>query len=263
MLLWRNAIGLIRDPIHAKTKISQNVFTALVSLAVFSGQYGHTFAQNMSLIGSVFFICTFISVENAMNTVLAFQGERPVFLREQADKMYSVSAYYLARLIIDTPVSAVLPFLFSLIVYFKIGFTVSYLQFSLFYLTLLLLAMATSGFGYLLSTTVQSPEAAVPLVNVIMMPLIQFGGFLVNAGTIPWYLRWFQYLSPVRYAMESITTNEFQGKTYNLQLGEGNPVEYLGFNMGIQKCLLCLLALSIGLRLLSMICLKIFVSRFQ
>ena len=31
---------------------------------------------------------------NMMGTILTFQAERPVFLREQANKMYSVSAYY-------------------------------------------------------------------------------------------------------------------------------------------------------------------------
>ena len=58
----------------------------------------------MSLVGTAFFICVDVAMENVMNTVLAFQGERPVFLREHANSMYSVPAYYLARVLIDTPI---------------------------------------------------------------------------------------------------------------------------------------------------------------
>ncbi len=37
-------------------------------------------------------------------TLLSFQLERPVFLREQANQLYSVTPYYLAKSLIDMPV---------------------------------------------------------------------------------------------------------------------------------------------------------------
>lgn len=126
----------------------------------------------MSLIGSCFFICTDIAMENVMNTVLAFQGERPVFLREQANKMYGVTSYYLARIIIDTPIQVFLPFLFSIIIYFSIGLTITVEQFFTFYLALLILALCCSGIGYLLSTVISKAENTVPLSTVVMMPSI-------------------------------------------------------------------------------------------
>ncbi len=60
-----------------------------------------------------------------MATVFIFQEERPVFLREYANKMYSVSAYYLAKILIDTPILTIAPFVFSVVVYFKIGLTIT------------------------------------------------------------------------------------------------------------------------------------------
>lgn len=42
-------------------------------------------------------------METMLSTILTFQGERGVFLREQANNMYSVGAYYWARVIIDIP----------------------------------------------------------------------------------------------------------------------------------------------------------------
>jgi len=39
--------------------------------------------------------------------------------------MYTVAAYYLAKIVIETPVLALAPMLFSVIVYFKIGLTIT------------------------------------------------------------------------------------------------------------------------------------------
>jgi ABC-type multidrug transport system permease subunit len=75
---------------------------------------------------------------NIQGTILTFQPERPVFLREQANKMYSVGTYYLAKTLIETPVLLLSPMVFTLIVYFGIGLTVTGFQFGFFYLILVL-----------------------------------------------------------------------------------------------------------------------------
>ena len=54
--------------------------------------------------------------------------------------MYSVSAYYLAKIVGETPVLAFTPMVFAVIVYFKIGLTVSASKFFYFYCTLFLVA---------------------------------------------------------------------------------------------------------------------------
>ena len=44
---------------------------------------------------------------------------------------------------------------------------------------------------------------------------------------------------------------------------EVNPVQMMGFDVGMWKCLIILAALTIGLRVLSFIFLKVLVSKFQ
>lgn len=60
-----------------------------------------------------------------MQTILTFQNERPVFLREQANHMYSVSSYYFAKILVETPIFSIVPMLFAVIFYFKTGFTIA------------------------------------------------------------------------------------------------------------------------------------------
>ena len=44
VLLWRNAVGFVRDPIHARVKVIQTVFTALLCLAMFRGHESNEFS---------------------------------------------------------------------------------------------------------------------------------------------------------------------------------------------------------------------------
>jgi hypothetical protein len=59
-----------------------------------------------------------------------------VFLREQANNMYAVTSYYLAKTMMELPVLLITPMVFSVIVYFKIGLIITASQFFYFYLVL-------------------------------------------------------------------------------------------------------------------------------
>ena len=63
-----------------------------------------------------------------------------MFLREQANNMYDVSSYYLAKILTETPVLLITPMIFSVIVYFKIGLMITASQFFYFYLILELIS---------------------------------------------------------------------------------------------------------------------------
>ncbi len=71
-----------------------------------------------------------------MGTIGLFQTERPVFLREQANNMYSVSAYFNAKTLTEVPLTTLTPLLYTIIVYFGMGFTVTAEQFFVFFFTL-------------------------------------------------------------------------------------------------------------------------------
>jgi len=55
---------------------------------------------------------------NMFNAILVFQGERAVFLREQANKMYSVFPYFMAKTLMDTPMLLFTPMVATILTYF-------------------------------------------------------------------------------------------------------------------------------------------------
>lgn len=90
--------------------------------------------------------------------------------------MYTVTAYYLAKIIIETPILALTPMLFALIVYFGVGLTITASQFFIFYAALLLVVQCAASWGYFLSSLFEKEEMATALSPVVMMPIMLFGG---------------------------------------------------------------------------------------
>jgi len=108
---------------QSKAKIGQQVIFSLVVLAIFFQIGFHNeggldekvdedapenrraqqlFYAGMEVLGCLFFQAVNMFMGNMFNAILVFQAERPVFLREQANKMYSPTAYYLAGIISST-----------------------------------------------------------------------------------------------------------------------------------------------------------------
>jgi hypothetical protein len=70
-------------------------------------------------------MCLAISFNAIQNVILLFPHERPVFLREVGNHMYSVSSYFLAKVISEIPASIITPILYGGIVYYAVGFNSS------------------------------------------------------------------------------------------------------------------------------------------
>lgn len=121
-----------------------------------------------SLISGLFHVIVDHVMRNMMGTIIIFQVERPVFLREQANKMYSVTAYYLAKVLADLPLQLITPIVFTVIVYFGIGMTIEASKFFYFYLILMLLTQCAASFGYFMSSIFNREETAVSLAPIIM-----------------------------------------------------------------------------------------------
>ena len=143
------------------------------------------------MIASLFFIVVNFTMGNMMGTIITFQPERPVFLREQANNMYDVTSYYLAKILTETPVLLVTPMIFSAIVYFKIGLMITASQFFYFYLILELISQCAASFGYFMSSIFNKEETVTQLAPIVVMPLILFGGQFANPQNIPDWISWF------------------------------------------------------------------------
>eukprot|EP00756_Hemistasia_phaeocysticola_P040254 Hpha_TRINITY_DN16853_c3_g2::TRINITY_DN16853_c3_g2_i4::g.150500::m.150500 len=143
--------------------------------------------------GALFFFTVETMVLNAQPPLVAFLPERPVFMREYACGTYGVFPYVLSKLIIEIPL-----LLIALSIGLGLQFALVGLQgdFFVLFLWLFLFAMAAS-------------EMAINLLPLMLVPQILFSGFVASTTSMPVWIRWVQWICPMKYAMNLILLEEF------------------------------------------------------
>ena len=84
------------------------------------GDYTRTGITNVG--GCNFFILVGLFMNWLFGSVLTFQLERDVFLREQANKLYSPCPYFISKNMVETPGAIIAPLLQLLLIYWAIGY---------------------------------------------------------------------------------------------------------------------------------------------
>lgn len=241
-------------------RLMQMACLSILSIGLFWKIPRTNFAELTGYIGFVFYCVSIQLFVGILGSILVFIEERPIFLREQASRMYGVVPYYLAKDLIELPVAIMLPFLFSLF-YLGMGTDVTLYQFSNFYLIQFLVYLSTSAYGQVIGSLFGSAETACFFAPVILMPFMMFSGFLTNLDTFPRWIGWIQYLSPIRYGFEAGMRNEFEGY-HLLPINIANPIKFLNFKIGFNKCMILLFITTIFMKVIACLCLKKMMSKF-
>jgi len=135
------------------------------------------------LAGALFFVTIATFMPPFMMTNVTFAIERPVFLREQANQMYGVPAYYFAKMVSELPGFLIVPLMVNLITYWALGLNSIAEQFFQFWLIYTLNSLAAVSFGYLVSSSFKDAMIAIQLAPIFLFPMLLVGGFYANSGT--------------------------------------------------------------------------------
>jgi hypothetical protein len=161
------------------------------------------------MVGAMYFLTFMQMLLNFLPTVIIFQGEKPIFVRERAGNMYDIWVYATTKMFAEIPIMLIAPGILLILMYWVIGFCDYISEFFMFYLIFCLMVQAATAMGYFLSSAFNSETAAVAFVPIINMPLSLLGGFMINLASIKGkypqaLLEWVQYISPVRYCFNGM-----------------------------------------------------------
>jgi ATP-binding cassette, subfamily G (WHITE), member 2 len=215
-----------------------------------------------SKLGLFFFFCTGQTFSPIMGVLFAFLQERSLFLREYASKTYGVIPYYLSKTLIDIPFLVLIPLLYAQIVYYGVGITITLEKVLVFNFALVCLVFANTSFGFFIGSVFTKEAVAVAMAPLWIIPMIIFSGFFVNLDTVYVWLRWIQYLSPIRYAMEILVRNEFDDNDKYDRVGESLADE-LGYKIGLKNCFIILISIGVALRFLALVALRLGIRKVQ
>jgi len=78
--------------------------------------------------------------------------------------------------------------------------------------------------GIITGTLCKNFHIAIQAIPILMMPIVTYGGQVVNLSQLPWYSGWIQYISPLSYAYKILVKHQLQTpEVFNL----GNNAEIL------------------------------------
>ena len=249
-----------REPGVIRARIGNSIVVALLTVSIYYGvdnAYDKKDIQNMIgygfllVLGQLFFF--------AAASVLLFQNERPVFLREQANQLYDIKPYFASKNVLEIPLGLVAPAIILLITYWCCGFVHSATDFFKIWIVMILIGQTGIGMGSVVSSFARNPTTATMMIPLITMPNVLFGGLLANSGTLPSYISWAQWLTVIRYGNEAVMT---------VLLKDVNPVtdfvlQEEGFTFGYNNCVFVMLGMCIFWRFCALIALYGSVKKFQ
>ena len=203
LLTDRNLKNIFRLPQAFKAKLVMFTVSALIGfVCYFGGTDVYTFYPNYQVYtsaavdnvnGSLFYALMVIGFGSVNNIVLLFPEERPIFLREVNNNMYSPSAYFFGKIISELPTSLLLPFVFGCIEYFALFYSrlipANFLLYSnhLFILyilyivcSLFLLYLTAGSYALIIGTLVSDRQVAMTLTPIVVTPLMLFAGYFIN-----------------------------------------------------------------------------------
>ncbi|KAI8322916.1 hypothetical protein GQ54DRAFT_332885 [Martensiomyces pterosporus] len=219
-LMKRAAKNALRNKLVLRIRIGQSIgFGLILGLVFLNTQNRPASVQMQNFSGAIFFTCVTQYLLTTLAVVNVFAGERMVFLREWQAGYYTLPSYFIAKNIVELPIQIVSPILYACISYWLLGFRRDGARFLLYMVVCIVLSLCGFSCGILLGSSFESLSTILAVLPAIFLPLLLFGGLLVNTGNSTAWLRWLQWVSPIKYGYTAMAKNQFSGYVVN-----GQPV---------------------------------------
>eukprot|EP00261_Vitis_vinifera_P019270 XP_010649677.2 PREDICTED: pleiotropic drug resistance protein 3 [Vitis vinifera] len=229
-------------------KTTQLVIVALMTMTVFIRTRMAVDLQHSNyFLGSLFYTLIRLMTNGVAELFLTI-STLPVFYKQKEGYLYPVWAYSIPTSILKTPYSLVESILWTSITYYTIGYSPEAKRFFCQFLLLFALHQGSTSLCRFLASAFQTLITASTVGSLVLVGMYLFGGFIVPRPSLPPWLRWAFWVSPLTYGEIGISINEFLAprwqKVYagNTTIGR-RVLESHGLNFPSHFYWICLAAL--------------------
>ncbi|CAD7932382.1 unnamed protein product [Amoebophrya sp. A25] len=223
ILLRRNARCMRREPWMTKIRLAQSLIVGgFVGALFFQIERNLVGVRNRAAIG--FLLCLTQLLFASFGMVNVFLGERPVFLRESLDRLYTPWQYYIAKILLDIPLQTFYACLTGTVAYFLVGLNVDQPH-NYFYAMLIMSLMANCGgaIGFLVAAKTGDISKTLAILPGTVLPQVLLSGFMIDVGSMYPPFSWLSFIMFFRFAWQGMTFNEFDCKTAPPECSSSDP----------------------------------------
>uniref|UniRef100_A0A0E0F6P0 ABC transporter domain-containing protein n=1 Tax=Oryza meridionalis TaxID=40149 RepID=A0A0E0F6P0_9ORYZ len=202
LLMKRNAF------LHITKAVQLGLLAIITGTVFFRTHKNFDIVSANYYMGSLFYALILLMVNGIPELVMSI-SRLPVFYKHRDHYLYPGWAYAIPAFILKIPASLVAALSWTSISYYLIGYTPEAPR---YFRQLLVLFLVHTGalslyrcVGSYCQTIAVGPIAATMSLLVILL----FGGFLIPQPSMPNWLKWGFWLSPLSYAEIGLTGNEF------------------------------------------------------
>ncbi|XP_061347196.1 ABC transporter G family member 31-like isoform X2 [Gastrolobium bilobum] len=133
----------------------------------------------------------------------------PVFYKQRDNLFYPAWAWSITSWILRIPYSVIEAVIWTVIVYYTVGFAPAAGRFFRYMLLLFVMHQMALGLFRLMAAIARDMVLANTFGSAALLVVFLLGGFIVPKGMVkPWWI-WGYWLSPLTYGQRAITVNEF------------------------------------------------------
>ncbi|KAI8140090.1 ABC-2 type transporter-domain-containing protein [Fennellomyces sp. T-0311] len=169
-----------------------------------------------------------IAMANAyisQNEIFYFFTGRPVLEKQKHFAMYRPSAFYVAQIIMDIPLTVAQIVMSVVASYFLAGLNLTAGRFFTHIIMLIFINLTMSGFFRLVGVITGQIFMASQLGGVFNILLFLTTGYVIPYKSMhPWFL-WIFWINPLAYIYKGLLSNEMSGQVYTCE-GQGNSVPH-------------------------------------
>jgi energy-coupling factor transporter ATP-binding protein EcfA2 len=228
-LLWRLLAGGKRNPKRTTQLVIRLFIMALVLGLTFFHLRSNP-EDYIEKVNSLLLVSFMALLESNMNLMLVeIPTERALVIWEYRRQLYSVPAYYLSRLIVDTGYNIITATGYMGIILLLAGLPH---WFRLICVMILILITACS-FAVFIASISSTTRTALLTLQPTQNIFANLSGFFINLNTIPLIIQWIKYLSYFYYGYRLLLLVQW----YNVDLNVS--CKYFGYNKTLSNPNIC------------------------
>ncbi|XP_058179423.1 pleiotropic drug resistance protein 3-like [Rhododendron vialii] len=189
-------------------KSAQLVVIALITMTMFYTRVNINLIQANYFMASLFYALMRL-MTNGITELSMTISRLAVFHKQRDMYFYPAWAYTIPTAILKIPFSFVDAFLWTALTYYVIGYSPEPERFFRQLMILFLLHQVSISWFRLVASVFPNPSVATSFALFSLVAMSCFGGFIIPQPSLPTWLKWGFWVSPLAYAEVGASINEF------------------------------------------------------